>query len=294
MVVEGLFDSCVCKFLRTNLAPFLPHPELPPTDKNKYNSPKYRLVVRTTKTDIIAQIVYAKINGDVTMAAAYSHELPNFGIKVGLTNYAAAYATGLLLARRVLTKLGLADAYEGNDEVNGELYMVEENESGPRPFFAILDVGLKRTTTGNRMFGVLKGAADGGIEIPHSERRFPGFDEDENTYAPEVHRDRIFGQHVASYMKELAEEDKDAYEQRFKRYIAAGVSADDLEGMYQAAHAAIREDPVVDKKVSNKPPKDQRHKYRRPAKRHISQRRDRAQMKIDSLAAKIAALQEQD
>merc|ERR1711991_1093006 len=123
-------------------------------------------------TDIIAQIVYAKINGDVTMAAAYA----------------------------------------GNDEVNGELYMVEENESGPRPFFAILDVGLKRTTTGNRMFGVLKGAADGGIEIPHSERRFPGFDEDENTYAPEVHRDRIFGQHVASYMKELAEEDKDAYE----------------------------------------------------------------------------------
>ena len=35
------------------------------------------------------------------VTAAYSHELPNYGIKVGLTNYAAAYATGLLLARRV-------------------------------------------------------------------------------------------------------------------------------------------------------------------------------------------------
>lgn len=35
------------------------------------------------------------------MAVAYSHELPRFGIKLGLTNYAAAYATGLLLARRV-------------------------------------------------------------------------------------------------------------------------------------------------------------------------------------------------
>lgn len=47
------------------------------------------------------QIAYARIEGDVIVCAAYSHELPNYGIKVGLTNYAAAYCTGLLLARRV-------------------------------------------------------------------------------------------------------------------------------------------------------------------------------------------------
>lgn len=35
------------------------------------------------------------------MCAAYSHELPKYGVKVGLTNYASAYCTGLLLARRV-------------------------------------------------------------------------------------------------------------------------------------------------------------------------------------------------
>ncbi len=35
------------------------------------------------------------------VCAAYSHELPKYGISVGLTNYAAAYCTGLLLARRV-------------------------------------------------------------------------------------------------------------------------------------------------------------------------------------------------
>ena len=44
------------------------------------------------------------------MAAAYSHELPEFGLDAGLTNYAAAYATGLLLARRVLTKFELDKA----------------------------------------------------------------------------------------------------------------------------------------------------------------------------------------
>ena len=35
------------------------------------------------------------------VCAAYSHELPKYGITVGLTNYAAAYCTGLLVARRV-------------------------------------------------------------------------------------------------------------------------------------------------------------------------------------------------
>lgn len=49
------------------------------------------------------QIAYAKIEGDHIVCAAYSHELPKYGIAVGLTNYAAAYCTGLLLARRVQT-----------------------------------------------------------------------------------------------------------------------------------------------------------------------------------------------
>lgn len=47
------------------------------------------------------QIVYSKIEGDKILSAAYAHELPRYGVKVGLTNYAAAYCTGLLLARRV-------------------------------------------------------------------------------------------------------------------------------------------------------------------------------------------------
>lgn len=50
---------------------------------------------------LVVQIVYSRIEGDKVLCAAYSHELPNYGVKVGLTNYAAAYCTGLLLARRV-------------------------------------------------------------------------------------------------------------------------------------------------------------------------------------------------
>ena len=50
------------------------------------------------------QIAYARVEGDVIICAAYAHELPRYGIKVGLTNYAAAYCTGLLIARRVSTR----------------------------------------------------------------------------------------------------------------------------------------------------------------------------------------------
>lgn len=145
--------------------------------KNKYNSPKYRLVVRFTNKDIIAQIIYAKIQGDVVLTSAYAHELPNYGIKHGLTNWAAAYALGLLIARRALTQLGLADKYEGVTEPEGDFQLTEAaDEDGPRPFKAFLDVGLRKTSTGSRVFGVLKGASDGGMLIPHSESRFPGYD----------------------------------------------------------------------------------------------------------------------
>lgn len=103
-------------------------------DKNKYNTPKYRLVVRLSNRDITCQIVYSRIEGDKIVCAAYSHELPRYGIKVGLTNYAAAYSTGLLLARRLLKQLGLDSLYQGTTEVTGEEYNVEALDDGPGAF----------------------------------------------------------------------------------------------------------------------------------------------------------------
>ena len=116
-------------------------------DKNKYNQPKYRLVVRCTNKDVICQIIQAKMIGDHCLCAAYSHELPNYGVKVGLTNYAACYATGLLCARRLLKKLGMDEDYEGQTEVDGEMYTVAA-DGDKRPFTCLLDVGLVRTSTG--------------------------------------------------------------------------------------------------------------------------------------------------
>uniref|UniRef100_A0A2K6GDH9 Large ribosomal subunit protein uL18 n=1 Tax=Propithecus coquereli TaxID=379532 RepID=A0A2K6GDH9_PROCO len=60
-------------------------------NKNKYNTPKYRMIICVTNRDIICQIAYARIEGDMIVCAAYEHVLPKYSVKVGLTNYAAAY-----------------------------------------------------------------------------------------------------------------------------------------------------------------------------------------------------------
>jgi large subunit ribosomal protein L5e len=180
---------------------------------------------------------------DVCVMAAYSHELKRYGVKLGLTNYAAAYATGLLLARRVNSKFELD--YEGTDEVTGEDFNVEADPEGKSPFKAYLDVGLSRTTTGAKIFGALKGACDGGLNIPHNERRFPGATKSGKDIEsdPEVVKKYIFGGHVKEYMEALQEDDEEAFKKQFSRYIAEGIAADDLEGIYQSAHEGIRADP---------------------------------------------------
>lgn len=258
-------------------------------DKNKYNMPKYRLVVRRTNRDVIAQIVYSRIEGDHTMAAAASHELPKFGVELGLTNYAACYCVGLLVARRLLTKLKLADAYKGQEEVDGSEYMVEEQDDGPRPFRAFLDVGLAPTTTGARLFGVLKGAVDGGLAIPHSSKRFPGYDAESNELDAEVHRNYIFGDHVANYMRELIEEDEDSYKRQFARYIAKDIGPDDIEGIYEKAHEAIRAKPDTGKEEYKPFPglKPKRSKIT------LSQRRNRIKQKKEAYLRKLQAAAEE-
>ena len=120
----------------------------------------------------------------------------------------------MLVARRALTKLGLADKYEGVAEPDGTLKLTEtlDEENAPRPFKCYLDVGLRRTTTGSRVFGAMKGASDGGIFIPHSQKRFPGYDTETKQLEADVLKNYIFGGHVADYMKTLEEEDDERYE----------------------------------------------------------------------------------
>ncbi|ESQ37050.1 hypothetical protein EUTSA_v10002621mg [Eutrema salsugineum] len=231
-------------------------------DKNKYNTPKYRFVVRFTNKDIVAQIVSASIAGDIVKASAYAHELPHYGLTVGLTNYAAAYCTGLLLARRVLKMLEMDAEYEGNVEATGEDFSVEPTESR-RPFRALLDVGLIRTTTGNRVFGALKGALDGGLDIPHSDKRFAGFNKESKQLDAEIHRNYIYGGHVSNYMKLLTEDEPEKFQTHFSQYVKKGVDAENIEELYKKVHAAIRADPNPKKTVKAAPKEHKRYNLKK-------------------------------
>uniref|UniRef100_A0A2I3S7V3 Large ribosomal subunit protein uL18 C-terminal eukaryotes domain-containing protein n=1 Tax=Pan troglodytes TaxID=9598 RepID=A0A2I3S7V3_PANTR len=194
-------------------------------DKNKYNTLKYRMIVHVTNRDIICQIAYA----------SYAHELPKYGVKVGLSNYAAAYCTGLLLAHRLFNMFGMDKIYEAQVEVTGDEYNVESINGQPGAFTCYLDAGLARTTSGNKVFGALKGAVDGGLSIPHSTKRFPGYDSESKEFNAEVHWKHIMGQNVADYTCYLMQEDEDAYKKQFSQYI-------------KNTHAAIQENPVYEKK----------------------------------------------
>lgn len=254
--------------------------------KNKYNAPKYRLVVRFTNKDIIMQIVSSEISGDKVLAAAYAHELKAYGITNGLTNWSAAYATGLLIARRVLSKLGLDKDFVGVEEADGEFTLTEaaETDDGERrPFKAFLDVGLARTSTGARVFGALKGASDGGIFVPHSEKRFPGYDMESKELDSEVLRKYIYGGHVAEYMETLADDDEERYNGQFVKYIENDIEADGLEDLYTEAHKAIREDPFKKVESENKKTKEE---WKAISKQHKTARISKAQ-KAANVQAKI-------
>jgi len=221
-------------------------------DKCKYDAPKFRFVVRFTNRDVIAAIVKTDVTGDRTVACAYGHELAKYGVKYGYNNYPAAYATGLLLARKVNEKFSLP--FKGMKDAAGKYYNVSdegEDDSGAkiedrRPFQAVLDVGLHRTTTGANIFAALKGVCDGGVNIPHSTRRFPGTPKEKGAETDfEVTRKYIFGGHIADYMRQLQQDDDEHYKQQFAVAIKNKITPDNIEKLWQSVHDQIRKETAA-------------------------------------------------
>lgn len=231
-------------------------------DKDKYNTPKYRLVARITSTRVIAQVVYATLKGDKVFCAADSTEFRRWGLTTGLSNYASSYATGLLLARRLLKKVGLDATYEGNKKYGAD-YDVSKEEKEKKPFKVILDVGLRATTTGSKVFAVMKGASDGGLYVPHSDTRFPKGKKAEEEESKAL-RSRILGGHVDTYMKKIKGTDKGnlQFSNWTKTLTAAGVPS--VEKLFEKIHAEIRKAPEFTKKAAKANPNRDQKKFKRP------------------------------
>jgi large subunit ribosomal protein L5e len=266
--------------------------------KYKYNSKKYRLIVRFTGRRCICQVAYPTIRGDMVICSASSDELTKYGVPCGHKNYAAGYCTGLLIARRVLKKLGLDDMFKGKEECDGEDFHIEDEENDQRPFKCILDVGRHTTCVGHRVWGALKGAVDGGLHVPHSNKLFPGFkapDEkgQDPEYDAEAHKDRIFGAHLKEYMEMMQEEDPTKYEAHFSKFIENDIDADKIEDMYSECHEKIRENPdfVMVEKKDIKHERDGKKITSSDGTDHIRMKKIGLEKRRAKVAAKIAAAQ---
>jgi large subunit ribosomal protein L18 len=151
-------------------------------------SGKPRLVTRISLKHVTAQFVRATTSGDLTIASAYSKELEKPGWKGHTANTPAAYLVGLLCGYRAL-KAGAKEC--------------------------TLDIGMYDPTSQAKVFAVLKGALDAGLQIPHGEGVLPS-------------DERVCGEHIAKYAAKLKEKNEKAYQARFSAYLKRGLTPEQL------------------------------------------------------------------
>lgn len=109
-------------------------------------SGKPRLVVRKSLKNVYAQLIQYQEAGDKILATSNSRDLIKLGWKHSRKNIPAAYLTGLLIGKKA-------------------------KEAGIKS--AVFDSGLYKSIKGNVVYAVLKGAVEGGLEVPHSAEVLP-------------------------------------------------------------------------------------------------------------------------
>jgi large subunit ribosomal protein L18 len=162
-------------------------------------SGKARLTVRTSINNVTAQLIMAKLHGDEVLVSAHSRELAGkYGWKAPHGNLPAAYLTGFLCGQKA--------RQQGTEE-------------------AILDIGLRSPSKGARIFAVLKGVLDAGIEVPYSEEKMP----DEKS---------IEGELIVKYAESLAS-NPEIYQRKFSKYLEQKLSPEALTKHFAEVKAEI-------------------------------------------------------
>ena len=140
-------------------------------------SGKPRLVIRRSLKNLAAQIVESTEKGDKIIATAKASELNGLGWNFNYRNLPSAYLLGLLIAKKA-----------------------KENKIKE----VILDLGLFKSVPGSRIYAVLKGVVDSGLDVPHSENILPN-------------EDRISGKHIQDYANKL-KDNPEEFNKKFGGY----------------------------------------------------------------------------
>jgi len=191
-----------------------------------------RLVARGSLKYLTVQIAEAHPVGDKIIVSAYSRELnETFGWRGSGSNLPSAYLTGFLC--------GLRAAAKGVKK-------------------AILDIGLHSPTKGSRIFAALKGVIDAGVEVPCDKEKLP----DDN---------RIKGQHITEYAKQLATNQQETYQKQFSQYLTAKLSPEEVPEHFSQVKEKIQESFKLPTEKKEKPKPKARPKK---AKKEVAEREE--------------------
>jgi large subunit ribosomal protein L18 len=162
-----------------------------------------RFAVRVSNKTIKVQITKAELKGDIVLANSSSHELSaEYGWIANGKNIPAAYLIGYLAGKKA-QKAGIE--------------------------YANLDIGLKRVTSGNKIFAVVKGAIDAGLLISVDSDVTPTLE-------------AITGKVIAEYAKKI--EAHIEYERRFSVYLRRGLRPEALPSHFDEVKTRIEEKSV--------------------------------------------------
>jgi large subunit ribosomal protein L18 len=158
-----------------------------------------RFVVRPSNEHIMVQVVEAQVEGDKVIASVHSKELTSkYDWKGSCSNIPAAYLSGYLTGLKA-SKLDVKKA--------------------------VLDIGLKRSTKGAKIFAALKGGVDAGLDIPYSDTISPN-------------EERIRGEHIVNYAK-LLSQTPELYQKMFTRYLHKKLKPEDISTHFDEIKSKI-------------------------------------------------------
>ena len=162
-------------------------------------SNKYRFVVRKSLKSIQASVIEYNRDGDKVILTVNSNTLSKLGWKGDKGNLPSAYLTGLLAGKKSLEK--------GIKEV-------------------VPDLGFNKSIKGSKLYALLAGAIDAGLNIPLSQDMSPS-------------KERISGEHIVKYAQ-LLKNDKSKYNKQFSNYIKNGLNPEDLVHHFNEVKARLR------------------------------------------------------
>jgi len=157
-----------------------------------------RLVVRCKNNSVVAQIIEYIPEGDKVLVSITTKNLRDHGWNYSGGNMPSAYLAGLLLGKLAKEK------------------SIKK---------AILDTGLVKVIKKSRLFAVVKGCLDVGIDIPCSKDMLPT-------------DERCSGGNIENYAKDLLK-DKAKYEKTYSRHIKRNVKPEEIIGVYKKVKESI-------------------------------------------------------